>query len=179
MCLAQVSRSHPGQPGILRLTQEILENPGFIPKNWIIFLHRENLFCKLVAFSFLSYNNNRLGVAVKESCSFLSPSFGIVLGFLGRACRIGLMESRVHHRRRCRGGPPHWLTPPGWQPPPKVAHDDAGCLMESCLSCCHGGPPWLADPPTPPPPPPLRDGWLGRSASTLTKRTCSSSHSLY
>ncbi len=31
-------------------------------------------------------------------------------------------------------------------------------------------PPWLADPlagyPT------LRDGWLGRSASTLTKRTC-------
>ena len=33
-------------------------------------------------------------------------------------------------------------------------------------------PPWLADPPwlaTPPP----RDGWLGRSAFALTKRTCS------
>ena len=38
--------------------------------------------------------------------------------------------------------------------------------MESCLSCCHGGTPppgWL---------PPLCDGWLGCSASMLTKRTC-------
>ena len=44
-------------------------------------------------------------------------------------------------------------------------------LMESC-TCCRGGPP----------PPPLawwqRDGWLGRSAFTLIKRTCSISCSL-
>ena len=46
-------------------------------------------------------------------------------------------------------------------------------LMESRVRChcCCGGPPWLADPPawlaTPP-----RDGWLGRSAFALTKRTC-------
>ena len=43
-------------------------------------------------------------------------------------------------------------------------------LMESRLHCCRGGPPlpplvgWL----TPP-----RDGWLGRWAFALTKRTCS------
>ncbi len=40
--------------------------------------------------------------------------------------------------------------------------------MESCVRRhhCHGGPPpWLTTPT-------LRDGWLGRSASTLTKRTC-------
>ncbi len=55
--------------------------------------------------------------------------------------------------------------PPAGYPPPKVAHNNTGSLMESCLSCCRGGPPpWLADPP--------HDGWLGRSASTLTKRTC-------
>ncbi len=64
------------------------------------------------------------------------------------------------------------LPPPAGYPPPKVACNDAGSLMESCLSWCGGPPlagypPWLADPP------PLRDGWLGRSASTLTKRTCS------
>ncbi len=31
--------------------------------------------------------------------------------------------------------------PPGWLPPPKVARNDVGSLMELCLSCCHGGPP--------------------------------------
>ncbi len=69
--------------------------------------------------------------------------------------------------------PPPWLAdPPPWLAdpplagyPPKVAHDDTGSLMESCLSCCHGDPPLASYPP-------LRDGWLGRSASTLTKRTC-------
>ncbi len=35
-----------------------------------------------------------------------------------------------------------------------------------------GWPPWLADPPPPPLADPPRDGWLGRSAFTLTKRTC-------
>ncbi len=52
--------------------------------------------------------------------------------------------------------PPPWLA----TPPPKVAHNNVGSLMESCLNCCHGGPP------------PPRDAWLGRSAFTLTKRTC-------
>ncbi len=44
-------------------------------------------------------------------------------------------------------------------------------LMESRLCRCHGGPPpppWLTPPPC--------DGWLGRSASTLTKRTCFPGH---
>ncbi len=53
--------------------------------------------------------------------------------------RIGLMESRVRRRPSLSWRTPH--PPPGWLPPPKVARDDAGCLMESCLSCCHGGPP--------------------------------------
>ena len=54
--------------------------------------------------------------------------------------------------------------------------------MESCLCWCGGPPSWLTPPPwllagwlTPPLagyPPPPRDGWLGRSAFTLTKRTC-------
>ncbi len=44
-------------------------------------------------------------------------------------------------------------------------------LMESRLCRCRGGPPsQLADPPGWLPPP--RDGWLGRSAFALTKRTC-------
>ena len=59
--------------------------------------------------------------------------------------RIDLMESRLHRRCRCRGGPPPWLTPPsGWLTP-----------------LAGRPPPWLADPP-------LRVGWLGRSAFTLT-----------
>ncbi len=54
--------------------------------------------------------------------------------------------------------------------PPKVARSDAGSIMESCLSWCVDPPPrWLT---LPPPPSPLRDGWLVRLASTLTKRTC-------
>ena len=73
--------------------------------------------------------------------------------------------------------------PPGWATPLKVAHDEAGSLMESCL-CHHGGPPgWLTPPPsgwlTIPPlanyPPRLaweRDGWLERSTFMLTKHTC-------
>ncbi len=32
-------------------------------------------------------------------------------------------------------------------PPPKVACNDMGSLMESYLSWCGGPPPWLADPP--------------------------------
>ena len=62
-----------------------------------------------------------------------------------------------HHH--CHGGPP-----------PKVACDEAGSLMELCLCHCRGGaPPLLAGWP------PLAwecDGWLGRLAFTLTKRTC-------
>ena len=48
-----------------------------------------------------------------------------------------------------RTPPPNNHTTPGWLPP----HPHH--------------PPWLANPS-------IRDGWLGRSASTLTKRTCSS-----
>ncbi len=43
-----------------------------------------------------------------------------------------------------------WRTPP----PPKVAHDDVGSLMESCL-CWRGGPPLAGRPP----PPHVTDGW--------------------
>ncbi len=53
--------------------------------------------------------------------------------------RIGLMVSRLCRRWHCRGGPP---------PPPKVACNDAGSLMESCLSWHGGTPPpgWLTPP---------------------------------
>ncbi len=59
--------------------------------------------------------------------------------------RIGLLESCLHCRCHWCGGPPPpppagWLTPPGWLPP-KVAHDEAGSLMESCLCWCGGPPP--------------------------------------
>ncbi len=89
------------------------------------------------------------------------------------------MESRLHHRRRGGTPPPTladppWLTPLAGYPPPKVACDEAGNLMESCL-CHHCGgppPPWLANPPWLADPPPPHDGWLGHSAFALTKRTC-------
>ncbi len=53
--------------------------------------------------------------------------------------RIGLMESRLRRRCPCHGGPPL---------PPKVARDEVGSLMESCLSSSWRTPPpgWL--PPT-------------------------------
>ena len=62
--------------------------------------------------------------------------------------QIGLTESCTC--RRFHGGPP----PPGWLIPPWLTD-----------------PPWLADPPLAGWTPPC-DGWLGRSAFALTKRTC-------
>ncbi len=72
--------------------------------------------------------------------------------------RIGLMVSRG---RRCRGGPP---PPPPWlatPPPPKLL-----AMMQAAL-WSHVWVVVVEDPPTPP-----RDGWLGHSSFTLTKRTC-------
>ncbi len=83
--------------------------------------------------------------------------------------RIGLTES-------CRCRP--CRSPTSWPPPPKLSAMKQCSLMELCLCrhCC-GGPPYRADPL------PHRtdlpawwqpDGWLGRSAFALTKRTCHS-----
>ncbi len=73
-------------------------------------------------------------------------------------------------RRHCCGRgtpPPHPLAdPPTGLTPPKLSATKQHSLMESCLCHhCHGGP-------LPPPAWWQRDGWLGRSAFTLTKRTC-------
>ncbi len=76
-----------------------------------------------------------LGICPIPDC-FFRPS--------ATSCRIGLMESRTCHCRWC-GGPPPWLPPLAGYPP-KVVCNNAGSLMESCLSCSRGGPPWLADP---------------------------------
>ncbi len=83
--------------------------------------------------------------------------------------RIDLMVSRVHRCCRCCGGPPPPLAdPPGWLPPPPKLH-----AMTQGTLWSHVCVVVVEDPPPPQPPPPaLRDGWLGRSASTLTKRTC-------
>ncbi len=90
--------------------------------------------------------------------------------------RIGLMESRMC-RCHWHGGPPPLLATPS----PKVAHDDAGCLMESCLSWCGDPPPWLADTPpgwlTPHPhhphhPPYVMDGWGARPLRWLSVLVC-------
>ena len=91
-----------------------------------------------ILFPFFSAHKTHFHESCGRKVKFFRPSATV--------SRIGLMESHVHHHHRHhRGGPP----PPGY--PPKVAHNDAGSLMESCLSCCHGGPP-LAGWPTPPPP---------------------------
>ena len=73
---------------------------------------------------------------------------------------MGLMESRL--RRRCRGGPP---SPLAGYPPPQSCTWQCGQpygVMSELV--WRTPPPWLATPPM---------WWMvGRSACTLTKRTC-------
>ncbi len=88
------------------------------------------------------------GQSCKDTCmkeSEYRPSGPTLSHFLGRArlyvesalwshvCVVIVMEDI----------PPQLATPP-----PKVAHDDAGSLMESCLSWCGRPPPGWLPPPT-------------------------------
>ena len=87
------------------------------------------------------------------------------------------MESRLLHRCHCCwcGGPPPLGWPPlAGLPPPKVACNEVGSLMESCV--CHRGEPPLAGWP-----PHVMDGWGARPLrwlSVLVKKSAAGCVSL-
>ena len=106
-------------------------------------------------------------IAVRRS---VFRPFGWFIRTSATVSRDGLVEPCMCRRCHCCGGPPphhpHWLT----------THHHHHHHTPHWLTPLHYHPP-LADHPTPTPTttPCLalsRDGWQGRSAFTLTKRTC-------